>query len=63
MRSLIDVWPEFAEDVDFYAVNIDPFPVCQSTMHVFADPLVIERHVQRNRFEMFDAKHEVSPKI
>ena len=24
MRSLIDVWPEFAEDVDFYAVNIDP---------------------------------------
>ncbi|MXY22402.1 MAG: peroxiredoxin family protein [Dehalococcoidia bacterium] len=24
MRSLIDVWPEFAEGVDFYAVNIDP---------------------------------------
>ncbi len=24
MRSLIYVWPEFAEEVDFYAVNIDP---------------------------------------
>ena len=24
MRSLVDVWPEFADDVDFYAVNIDP---------------------------------------
>ena len=24
MRSLIDVWPDYADDVDFYAVNIDP---------------------------------------
>ena len=24
MRSLKNLWPEFAEDVDFYAVNIDP---------------------------------------
>lgn len=24
MRSLKDVWPEYADDVDFYAVNIDP---------------------------------------
>ena len=24
MRSLKDVWPEYADHVDFYAVNIDP---------------------------------------
>lgn len=24
MRSLKDIWPEYADTVDFYAINVDP---------------------------------------